>query len=191
MVPTSLASSLAEHSDKDERIAKILNEANRAMKDDIVTKSQGMPTFLPSDTPTDASSQMSKLYQEELAKIMQQQQKAMSGGAGGLFPGLGSLFGRGGGGGVDNALPPPPPMPLPGATSELQRAMDIYQQELGRLQQNALATAFRTAQNGKDQDKKDLLKVEAVDKELHENGSENKPPTSLSSQSSPSSAGKN
>ena len=32
--------------------------------------------------------------------------------------------------------------------SDLQRAMDVYQQEFNRLQQNALAAAFRAQQNG-------------------------------------------
>ena len=40
--------------------------------------------------------------------------------------------------------------------SDLQRAMDVYQQEFNRLQQNALAAAFRAQQNGssKDEDTK-------------------------------------
>ena len=40
--------------------------------------------------------------------------------------------------------------------SDLQRAMDVYQQEFNRLHQNALAAAFRAQQNGgsKDEDTK-------------------------------------
>ena len=138
------------------------------------------------DLPGEAGAQMSKLYQDELAKIMQQQQKALAaaspGGAGpaALFPGLGSLFGRpdlGPEGGAPPAGAPGPP------GSELQRAMDIYHQELNRLQQNALAAAFKSAQNGKDQEDK-------AGSDSKENGADAKPPTSLSSQSSPSSAGK-
>lgn len=51
----------------------------------------------------------------------------------GLFPGLtGSLFQR-------------------AQQSDLQRAMDVYHQELSRIQQSALA-ALRAQQNGKDND---------------------------------------
>ena len=39
--------------------------------------------------------------------------------------------------------------------SDLQRAMDVYQQEFNRLHQNALMSAFRSQQNGsKDEDTK-------------------------------------
>ncbi len=154
---------------------------------ELVGKKEDEPKLPDGGLPGD---QMSKIYQEELAKIMQQQQKNLGGGGpgSGLFPSLGGLFGRGpaeaGSGG------PPPPLP---PANELQRAMDIYQQELSRLQQNALAAAFRSAQNGgKDVEAKEGGKTDGPDREQsHENGSENKPPpTSLSSQSSPSS-GKN
>jgi hypothetical protein len=48
----------------------------------------------------------------------------------GLFPGIaGGLFQR-------------------AQQSDLQRAMDMYQQEFSRLHQNALAAAFRAQQNG-------------------------------------------
>ena len=139
------------------------------------------------DLPGEAGAQMSKLYQDELAKIMQQQQKALAAAApaaatappAGLFPGLGplgSLFGR------PDANPEGPGAP-PGGP-ELQRAMDIYHQELNRLQQGALAAAFKSAQNGKDQES------DKTGSDLKENGADTKPPTSLSSQSSPSSAGR-
>ena len=81
---------------------------------------------------------MSKLYQEELTKLMQSQQRARLGDKGqlpeipglpGLFPGLtGGLFQR-------------------AQQSDLQRAMDAYHQELSRIQQSALA-ALRAQQNG-------------------------------------------
>ncbi len=99
---------------------------------------------------------MSKIYQEELSRIMQQQQQrahlpatsppklgdlsspANPGALPALFPGLGGFFG--GRGGPQGA--------------ELQRAMDLYHQELGRLQQSALAAALRAQQqNGKDEEK--------------------------------------
>ena len=166
------------------------DEKNIAAKDDIAAASEvkaSLPLSFPGlgglDLPGEAGAQMSKLYQDELAKIMQQQQKALAaspGAASGLFPGLGSLFGRPegppeGGGGAPPGAPPP--------GQELQRAMDIYHQELARLQQGALAAAFKSAQNGKEQ-------LEREDKpDLKENGADTKPPTSLSSQSSPSSAG--
>ena len=91
---------------------------------------------------------MSKLYQEELSRLMQSQQRARLQGGDkpppelpglpGLFPGLaGGLFQR-------------------AQQSDLQRAMDVYQQEFNRLHQNALAAAFRAQQNGgsKDEDTK-------------------------------------
>ena len=108
---------------------------------------------------------------------MQQQQKALAAASSpgaanpaSLFPGLGSLFGRPEGAPVGPEGPP-----------ELQRAMDIYHQELNRLQQNALAAAFKSAQNGKEPQEEKA--------DLKENGADAKPPTSLSSQSSPSSTG--
>ena len=81
---------------------------------------------------------MSKLYQEELSRLMQSQQRARLQGGDkpppelpglpGLFPGLaGGLFQR-------------------AQQSDLQRAMDVYQQEFNRLHQNALAAAFRAQQ---------------------------------------------
>ena len=58
------------------------------------------------------------------------QQPELPAGLPGLFPGLaGGLFQR-------------------AQQSDLQRAMDVYQQEFNRLQQNALAAAFRAQQNG-------------------------------------------
>ncbi len=92
------------------------------------------------DSPQD---RMAKLYQEELSKLMQSQQRARLQGSGdkpgsqpdlpglpGLFPGLaGGLFQR-------------------AQQSDLQRAMDMYQQEFNRLHQNALAAAFKAQQNG-------------------------------------------
>lgn len=118
---------------------------------------------------------MSKLYQEELSRLMQSQQRArLQGGGGadkppvapelpglpGLFPGLGmftffkNLFQNQiyiyflyhvAGGLFQRAQ-----------QSDLQRAMDVYQQEFNRLHQNALAAAFRAQQNGgsKDEDTK-------------------------------------
>ncbi len=151
---------------------------------------------------------MSRVYQEELARIMGQQQKGgvspaaklppplpppptsespsspkpivptsipsvpgvpgapgglgdLAAGLPGLFPGLGAaaLFGRaaannspgGGAGAAAGAGAPPPPPP------ELQRAMDIYQQELSRLQQSAIAAAIRAGQNGKEEGKEEKL----------------------------------
>ena len=59
----------------------------------------------------------------------------------GLFPGLtGGLFQR-------------------AQQSDLQRAMDVYHQELQRLQQNALA-ALRAQQNGKDENAENRPKTE-------------------------------
>jgi len=93
---------------------------------------------------------MSRIYQEELARIMQAQKSVavtagkdgitdtIAGGGSvppnmpaGLFPGL---FGRSTG---------PPP-------NELQRAVDIYQQELAKLQQNAIAAALAAQKGGKE-----------------------------------------
>ena len=95
---------------------------------------------------------MSKLYQEELSRLMQNQKRALLGSAGpgsspdkpspadlpagltGLFPGLaGGLFQR-------------------AQQSDLQRAMDVYQAEFSRIQQNAFAAAIRAQQNGKETD---------------------------------------
>ena len=101
---------------------------------------------------------MSKMYQEELARIMQQQQPKGRGsennnptstspssgklappgdlpaGLPGLFPGLGAaaLFQR-------NAAAV---AAASGGNQELQRAMDIYQQELAKMHQSALAAAL-------------------------------------------------
>ena len=88
---------------------------------------------------------MSKLYQEELSRLMQSQKRALQGASApgaeggkndlpaalpGLFPGLaGGLFQR-------------------AQQSDLQRAMDVYQQEFSRIQQNAFAAAIRAQQNG-------------------------------------------
>ena len=85
---------------------------------------------------------MSKLYQEELSRLRQSQKRALQGASApegkndlpaalpGLFPGLaGGLFQR-------------------AQQSDLQRAMDVYQQEFSRIQQNAFAAAIRAQQNG-------------------------------------------
>lgn len=144
----------------EERIAKLLSEANKAMVANVAAAaSKDLPITCASQSPlsmgggvttnaslTDGDSaqeRMSKLYQEELSRLMQSQQRArLTGGDNkgqlpelpglpGLFPGLtGGLFQR-------------------AQQSDLQRAMDVYHQELSRLQQNALA-ALRAQQNGKD-----------------------------------------
>ena len=88
------------------------------------------------------------MYQEELSRLIQSQQRARLPGSSdkgqlpdlpglpGLFPGLtGGLFQR-------------------AQQSDLQRAMDVYQQELNRFQQNALA-ALRAQQNGKTESEAD------------------------------------
>ena len=138
---------------------------------------------------------MSKLYQEELAKIMQQNNNNNSNGGANNRPGspkmpqpppgLAGLPGLGGEGG---GLPPPglPPAGLfPGLLQgrspvEIQRAMDIYQQEFSRLQQNALAAALK-AQNGKEEGREDEREKSPKIK----NGEEAKSPAS-----SPSAFGK-
>merc|ERR550532_363634 len=96
----------------EERIAKILSEANKAMaagvaaaasKDSVVpitSAGQTLPSGNEGETPQE---RMSKLYQEELSRLMQSQKRAALQGAGapvgppvapeipglpGLFPGL-------------------------------------------------------------------------------------------------------
>ena len=104
---------------------------------------------------------MSKLYQEELQKLMQSQQRGKLAGAAGLgdqkpgqlpelpgLPGLPGLFPGLTGGLFQRAQ-----------QSDLQRAMDVYHQELQRLQQNALAT-LRAQQNGKDENNETRPKAE-------------------------------
>ena len=110
---------------------------------------------------------MSKLYQEELQRLMQSQQRGkMLGNAAGVgagAPGENKI-------GVGGQLPELPGLPglFPGLTgglfqraqqSDLQRAMDVYHQELQRLQQNALA-ALRAQQNGKDDNTENRPKTE-------------------------------
>ena len=112
-------------------------------------KSSGTPPSMGDDS-MNPQERMSKVYQEELAKIMRSKglpglppgfppppgMDAASLSAGlPFFPGglAGSLFQRSGSGA--------------GSQSDLQRAMDIYHQEFSRLQQNALAAALK-AQNG-------------------------------------------
>jgi hypothetical protein len=60
---------------------------------------------------------------------------------------------------------------FPQGRPELQRAMDIYQQELSRLQQNAIVAAMGT-QNGGRQVKEDSVKEasEEDDDETHKKG---------------------
>ena len=106
---------------------------------------------------------MSKIYQEELQRLMQSQQRS-------------KLLGNAGGAGDQNKagqLPELPGLPglpglFPGLTgglfqraqqSDLQRAMDVYHQELQRLQQNALS-ALRAQQNGKDDNAENRPKTE-------------------------------
>ncbi len=157
----------------EERIAKILSEANKAMAaaaagkggepappsilpPPIVTSSTAAgsvtsspigtlplpPSLDPGADPDSPQDRMAKLYQEELSKLMQSQQRArlQSGdssqkqpdlpGLPGLFPGLaaGGLFQKA------------------QQSADLQRAMDMYQQEFNRLHQNALAAAFKAQQ---------------------------------------------
>ena len=132
----------------------------------------------PEETPQE---RMSKIYQEELARIMQGQKPPSTGGSS-LFPGLGSLFGRSPTSGGGQQGPPPPP------AADLQRAMEIYQQELGRLQQNALAAAFRAQSNGSKDEKEDKVKSGDLDQKASE--AENRPPAALTSHSSQAAKGK-
>ena len=105
---------------------------------------------------------MSKLYQEELQRLMQSQQRGkMLGNAAAAGAGLGAPGGenKAGPGGQLPELPGLPGL-FPGLTgglfqraqqSDLQRAMDVYQQEFSRIQQNAFAAAIRAQhQNGKE-----------------------------------------
>ena len=113
---------------------------------------------------------MSKLYQEELQRLMQSQQRGkMLGNAAAAGAGLGAPGGenKAGPGGQLPELPGLPGL-FPGLTgglfqraqqSDLQRAMDVYHQELQRLQQNALA-ALRAQQNGKDENAENRPKTE-------------------------------
>ena len=107
---------------------------------------------------------MSKLYQEELTRLMQSQQRGRPQGGPGGAPGAGP------GDKAAGQLPELPGLPglFPGLTgglfqraqqSDLQRAMDVYHQELSRLQQNALA-ALRAQQNGKDDNTENRPKTE-------------------------------
>ncbi|XP_040579143.2 LOW QUALITY PROTEIN: homeobox protein cut [Lepeophtheirus salmonis] len=123
----------------DDRITKILHDANKAMGKDqpILNHSSGGEETLQS-----AQERMSKIYQEELARLMNQGGKDLMNPAS-LFP-LGEQLQQQGDFflAVENPLAPGGPSP-----QEIQRAMDIYQQELGRIQQNAFAAALN-AQNG-------------------------------------------
>lgn len=160
----------------DERIAKFLNQANKSLKDDNPMSLSNL-LGLGDENPHE---RMSKIYQEELARIMQGQRNRLSDHHGkpdlpglppGLFPGLGAaagLFPRGG-------------------HPDLQRAMDIYQQELSRLQQSALAAAIR-AQNGKEDEIKEEQSRATPEKNMDqgENGRRsNATPSPKSSPSSP------
>ena len=142
-------------SNADDRIARILNDANKAMKADDAGGAAAAAAGRQLASPFGASGaetaqeRMSKLYQEELTRLMSKNaagstppsSKAAAAAdlTPGIFSGLGApgFFPRGAAAG----LPP----------ADLQRAMDIYQQEFSRLQQNALAQALK-AQNG-DNDK--------------------------------------
>merc|ERR550532_1093074 len=148
----------------EERIAKILSEANKAMaagvaaaasKDSVVpitSAGQTLPSGNEGETPQE---RMSKLYQEELSRLMQSQKRAALQGAGAPV-GPGSDANKMGNGPPD--LPPGLPGLFPGLAgglfqraqqSDLQRAMDVYQQEFSRIQQNAFAAAIRAQhQNG-------------------------------------------
>ena len=224
--PTSMPSNInpagspGENGNPDDRIAKILSDATKAMKENQEA-GMGLPPppvsvaglNLPPGFPGaalgipglsgDESTQekMSKIYHEELNRIMQQQQQQQQqpqmrgnpfkgGSIGssshpmgdlGLFPGL---LQRGAG----NAA-------TPGSPNEFARAMDIYQQELSRIQQNALVVAFRAqSKDGEGSETGDDLKRKSETPENKSSssgiveGGENKAPTTPSSQSSPSSS---
>ena len=114
---------------------------------------QTLPSGNEGETPQE---RMSKLYQEELSRLMQSQKRAALQGAGAPVPG--SDANKMGNGPPD--LPPGLPGLFPGLAgglfqraqqSDLQRAMDVYQQEFSRIQQNAFAAAIRAQhQNGKE-----------------------------------------
>ena len=122
---------------------------------------QTLPSGNEGETPQE---RMSKLYQEELSRLMQSQKRAALQGAGAPVPG--SDANKMGNGPPD--LPPGLPGLFPGLAgglfqraqqSDLQRAMDVYHQELQRLQQNALS-ALRAQQNGKDDNAENRPKTE-------------------------------
>ena len=109
---------------------------------------QTLPSGNEGETPQE---RMSKLYQEELSRLMQSQKRAALQGAGGpVVPGSE--------GPKNPDMPPGLPGLFPGLAgglfqraqqSDLQRAMDVYQQEFSRIQQNAFAAAIRAQhQNG-------------------------------------------
>ena len=105
------------------------------------------------DSPGDL---MSRAYREEFARLMGQQQ--VGGGGVGVHPGgPGLLKGPG--------LPPgflPNPLfsnpdlfPRPPGPADLQQALSLYQEELSRLQQTALASAIKEQSEQREGERQD------------------------------------